>query len=56
MEFPWIIDVSIPICDKKIKYTQSHLRVVHNMRCFDNLMSSYFLIMFDIFSFAPNTS
>lgn len=40
---------------KKIKYMQSHLRVVHNMRCFDNLMSN-FLIVFDIFSFASNTS
>lgn len=41
---------------KKIKYTQSHLRVVHNMRCFDNHMSSYFLYHVWYFSFAPNTS
>lgn len=50
MEFPWIIHVSFPICDlKKLDTYTKHLRVVHSMRCFDHLMCSYFLTIFDIF-------
>lgn len=51
MESASIIDISFPICDKKLDAPSQHLIEMHNMRCFDNLKCSYFLIMFDIFLF-----